>query len=42
MNLGKYQKLEMATLNPELSKKDVFINSVEGLCSQIYSLGENT
>ena len=34
MNINKYQKLAMTTLNPELSKKDVLINSVMGLCGE--------
>ena len=34
MTVNEYQKLAMATLNPELSKKDVLINSVMGLCGE--------
>lgn len=34
MNGNEYQKLAMATLNPELSKKDVLINGVMGLCGE--------
>ena len=34
MNINEYQKLAMTTLNPELSKKDVLINSVMGLCGE--------
>lgn len=34
MNINEYQKLAMATLNPELSKKDVLINGVMGLCGE--------
>ena len=34
MNINEYQKLAMVTLNPELSKKDVLINSVMGLCGE--------
>ncbi len=34
MRVNEYQKLAMATLNPELSKKDVLINSVMGLCGE--------
>ena len=32
MNVNEYQELAMVTLNPELNKKDVLINSVMGLC----------
>ena len=34
MEVNEYQKLAMATLNPELNKKDVLINSVMGLCCE--------
>lgn len=34
MTINEYQKLAMTTLNPELSKKDVLINSVMGLCGE--------
>lgn len=34
MNVNEYQELAMRTLNPELSKKDVLINSVMGLCGE--------
>ena len=34
MSGNEYQKLAMATLNPELSKKDVLINGVMGLCGE--------
>ena len=34
MNINEYKKLAMTTLNPELSKKDVLINSVMGLCGE--------
>ena len=34
MTVNEYQKLAMTTLNPELSKKDVLINSVMGLCGE--------
>lgn len=34
MQINEYQKLAMTTLNPELSKKDVLINSVMGLCGE--------
>lgn len=34
MDVNKYQELAMTTLNPELNKKDVLINSVMGLCGE--------
>ena len=34
MTINEYQDLAMRTLNPELSKKDVLINSVMGLCGE--------
>ncbi len=34
MTIDEYQKLAMRTLNPELSKKDVLINGVMGLCGE--------
>ena len=34
MTIHEYQELAMTTLNPELSKKDVLINSVMGLCGE--------
>lgn len=34
MNVNEYQELAMTTLNPELSKRDVLINSVMGLCGE--------
>lgn len=34
MQVNEYQKAAMATLNPALSKKDVLINSVMGLCGE--------
>ena len=34
MLVNEYQELAMATLNPELNKKDVLINSVMGLCGE--------
>lgn len=34
MEINEYQELAMTTLNPELSKKDVLINSVMGLCGE--------
>ena len=34
MNVNEYQRLAMTTLNPELTKRDVLINSVMGLCGE--------
>ena len=34
MEVNEYQKLAMTTLNPELNKRDVLINSVMGLCGE--------
>lgn len=34
MNINEYQQQAMTTLNPQLSKKDVLINSVMGLCGE--------
>ena len=34
MNINEYQALAMTTLNPALSKKDVLINGVMGLCGE--------
>ena len=34
MTGNEYQKLALNTLNPALSKKDVLINSVMGLCGE--------
>ena len=34
MTINEYQELAMTTLNPELDKKDVLINSVMGLCGE--------
>lgn len=34
MNINEYQELAMTTLNPQLSKKEVLINSVMGLCGE--------
>ncbi|MBO7184248.1 MAG: nucleoside triphosphate pyrophosphohydrolase family protein [Oscillospiraceae bacterium] len=34
MTGNEYQKLAMTTLNPTLSKKDVLINGVMGLCGE--------
>lgn len=34
MTVNEYQKLAMATLNPALSKRDVLINGVMGLCGE--------
>lgn len=34
MTINEYQKMAMTTLNPQLSKKDVLINGVMGLCGE--------
>lgn len=34
MTVNDYQRLAMTTLNPDLNKKDVLINSVMGLCGE--------
>ena len=34
MTANEYQKLALTTLNPDLSKKDVLINGVMGLCGE--------
>ena len=34
MTINEYQILAMKTLNPELSKRDVLINGVMGLCGE--------
>ena len=34
MTINEYQALAMRTLNPELSKKDILINGVMGLCGE--------
>ena len=34
MEANEYQRLAMNTLNPELSKRDLLINSVMGLCGE--------
>ena len=34
MTPNEYQRLAMTTLNPALSKKDVLINGVMGLCGE--------
>ncbi len=34
MTINEYQKLAMATLNPDLTKKDILINGVMGLCGE--------
>ena len=34
MTVNEYQTLAMTTLNPALSKKEVLINSVMGLCGE--------
>lgn len=34
MTINEYQTLAMTTLNPTLSKKEILINSVMGLCGE--------
>ena len=34
MTINEYQTMAMTTLNPQLSKKDVLINGVMGLCGE--------
>lgn len=34
MQVNEYQQLAMTTLNPELTKREVLINSVMGLCGE--------
>lgn len=34
MKVNEYQELAMTTLNPELNRKEVLINSVMGLCGE--------
>lgn len=34
MTINEYQTLAMKTLNPSLSKKDILINGVMGLCGE--------
>ena len=34
MTVNEYQQLAMVTLNPDLSKRDVLINGVMGLCGE--------
>lgn len=34
MTINEYQKLAMTTLNKDLSKKDILINGVMGLCGE--------
>lgn len=34
MTINEYQDLAMRTLNPQLSRKDVLLNSVMGLCGE--------
>ena len=34
MTINEYQELAMTTLIPEITKKDVLINSVMGLCGE--------
>ena len=34
MTVNEYQRLAMSTLNPDLGRKEVLINSVMGLCGE--------
>lgn len=34
MTVNEYQRLAMTTLNPDLNRKEVLINSVMGLCGE--------
>ena len=34
MTINEYQELAMRTVNPELSRRDMLINSVMGLCGE--------
>lgn len=34
MTINEYQELAMRTVNPELDKRDMLINSVMGLCGE--------
>ena len=34
MTVNEYQRLAMTTLNPDLDRKEVLINSVMGLCGE--------
>ena len=34
MNVNEYQKLALTTMNPEISKQDMLINSMMGLCGE--------
>ena len=34
MKVNEYQRLAMTTLNPQLNKKEILINSVIGLCGE--------
>ena len=34
MTVNEYQKQAMALLNPELTQKDILVNSVMGLCGE--------
>ena len=34
MDINEYQELASRTINPELSKRDMLINSVMGLCGE--------
>ena len=34
MNVNEYQKLALTTMNPEISKHDMLVNSMMGLCGE--------
>ena len=34
MTINEYQELAMRTVNPDLDKKDMLLNSVMGLCGE--------
>jgi len=34
MNINEYQQLALRTLNPDLNKRDMLLNSVMGLCGE--------
>jgi len=34
MNVSQYQTLALRTMNPDISKKDMLINSMMGLCGE--------
>lgn len=34
MNINEYQQLALRTLNPDLDKRDMLLNSVMGLCGE--------